>query len=104
MGVPGTIRLTVRVALASIWAGLLVLAGLWAVSEGLDRFPMLARVWRVGGVTVIAMGQFLFSALVADRLFPHASRRLAGAVQAATGAALVLGLVALAALTAGVWP
>lgn len=87
--------LAMRVALATAWAGLLVLAGLWALTVGRARYAALEPAWLLGGLTVIAMGQFVFSALVADRLFPHADPRVVLAFQALTGLAFVLGFALL---------
>ena len=93
-----------RVALAGAWAGLLVLAGLWALNHGEGRFPSLGRLWLVGGLTCLFMGQFVFCAAVADRLFPHVHPRLQAAVEVGTGAGFVSGLVVLIALLLGALP
>ncbi len=96
--------LVLRVGLAGAWAGLLVLAGLWALNHGAARFPALGRLWLVGGLTCLFMGQFVFCAAVADRLFPHVHPRLQAAVEVGTGAGFVSGLVVLVALLLGALP
>lgn len=95
------LKLVVRVVLASGWAALLFLGGLWAVTTGSGRFPGWPLAWEVGGVTAIAMGQFVFCALVADRICPHADWRLSGTLLAVTGLAYVGGLVTLASMLIG---
>lgn len=99
-----------RMAVASAWSGMLVLAGLVALLDFADRVEGAA--WAGGGraralcmgagATLVLMGQFVFAALVADRLFPRASPLLRIGFQGLTGAAFVAGLVVLALLLAGV--
>jgi hypothetical protein len=90
--------------LASTWAGVLVLAGVWAITAGVDRLPALRGFWLAGGVTVIAMGQFVYAVLVADRLFPHARAWVRWPFECATGLVYVGGLAVLGAKLTGVWP
>jgi hypothetical protein len=94
------IKLVVRVTLATGWAGLLVVAGVWALTDGLSALPLAADsplrlAWRMGGITAIAMGQLVFSALVADRLFPHANGWLCGGLQCLAAVGFLAGLVVL---------
>lgn len=89
----GGLRLVLRVLLATGWAGLLVLAGLWSIAVGTERLPALGQGWWVLGLTAVSMGQFVFAVLVADRLFPHASVRLTMAVEGTAAAAFLSGLV-----------
>jgi len=69
-------------AVASAWAGALVIAGLAGLIDG----PRLSEVpdssVRLAGIAALAAGIFVFSALVSDRLFTHADRRLVIAVEA----------------------
>lgn len=95
------LKLAVRIILATGWAGLLSLGGLWALTTGSSRFPGWPMAWEVGGVTAVAMGQFVFCALVADRICPHADWRLAGTLLGVTGLAYVGGLLTLAAMLMG---
>jgi hypothetical protein len=97
-----SIRLALRLGLATTWAALLVLAGLWAMTVGSDRLPTLGSGWLLLGITAVAMGQFVFAALVADRLFPHASVRLTLAFEASAAAAYVAGLIVMVIWVAGV--
>ena len=92
----GRFRLAARVVLASAWAALLALAGLWSIGIGAQRLPALGRGWHVFGLTALCMGQFVFAALVADRLFPHASVRLAMAFEATAAVGFIAGLVVMA--------
>lgn len=90
-GVRLTMPLACRVALGSLWAGLLVLVGLWLLTEWAARLESARGVCVLAGVTAVAMGQFVFAALVADRLFPGASIWARGAVQGLSGAVYVAG-------------
>lgn len=94
--------LVLRVAFASAWAAVLCGAGLWAIINGPGRVPGLRTAWVVGGLTALAMGQFVFSAVVADRLFPHVQPRVQVAFQMATGGGFVLGLLAMGLMLLGV--
>ena len=71
-----TRRLTLAavVAAASLWAGGLVVTGLWLVFSAAGKWSMFALPLSLGGLTAVVMGQFVFSYLVADRLFPVAAR------------------------------
>ena len=89
----GRIKLVLRLVLATVWAGLMVVAGIAAVRLRLPETIPLARLAPVAGFTAIAAGQVVFSALVCDRLCPHADTRLTGAVQLVSGVALTGGLV-----------
>ncbi|MBL8763037.1 MAG: hypothetical protein JNM07_02060 [Phycisphaerae bacterium] len=82
-------------ALASAWALLAVTGGIWVVVEWPGRWPVFRTASLLGGVTFLAMGQFLFSALVADRLFPGASQRLTGSFQVAAALVFFAGVLAL---------
>lgn len=95
--------LAMRVVLASLFAGVLALMGLWAFAEGPARFgAMLPRwLWLVAGVTCLAMAQFVFAALVADRLFPHAAEPLVRGVEVVSGVVYLGGVVVLLAAAAG---
>lgn len=93
--------LLVRVSLAWGWAGLLALAGLWALSHGPLRFPLLGRFWLVGGITCLLMGQFVFAAAAADRLFPHVHPRVQAGVELTVGAGFLAGLCLMLAMVLG---
>lgn len=96
-----TLKLAVRVTLATGWAALLALSGLWAMTTGVERFPGSSWAWTVGGVTVLAMGQFVFCAVVADRLCPQADWRVSGTVLGVCGLVYVGGLVMLLGMLMG---
>jgi hypothetical protein len=86
------VRLWLRLGLASLWAALLALVGLWAVTLGPQRLPGLGTGWWLLGLTALAMAQFVFAALVADRLFPQASVRLTLAFEGTAALVFVGGL------------
>lgn len=81
MGTTGRASIILRVGLASLWAGLLVFSGLWAIGDWSWRFHEFRTGCLLVGGMLIAMGLFVFAALVADRLFPEADRRVTGAVE-----------------------
>ncbi len=93
--------LVLRVAVAGAWAGLLVLVGLWLVLDWAVRAPGFAIPCRLGGVTLIAMGQFVFAALVADRLFPGVWPGVRLAVEGASALTFLIGIATLGVLAWG---
>lgn len=97
-----TVRLALRVLVASAWAGLLVLAGVWCWADLSGRLPTAAGLCRVMGLTLIAMGQFVFAAVVADRLCPGASAWVRTPTQVIAGTTYLVGLVLLLLMLAGV--
>lgn len=80
------------------WSSLLLVAGLWVLIEmqfDIGRWPR----W-VAGLTAILAGLLVFMCLVADRVFPRASRTLVGSVEAVVSVGVILGLLWLVALGA----
>jgi hypothetical protein len=59
---------------ATLWAGSLVVLGLWLVFSVAPMWSMFAVPAVLGGLTAVVMGQFVFASLIADRLFPGAAR------------------------------
>lgn len=99
----GLLRMLVlRVVLATLWAGLLCVAGLWVMVDWTDRFPAYRWACLIGGGTALAMGQFVFAALVADRLFPRVNPWVSWSIQGVSGLVYVVGLVVLGLLLTGV--
>jgi len=99
----GLLRMLVlRVVLATLWAGLLCVAGLWVMVDWTDRFPAYRWACLIGGGTALAMGQFVFAALVADRLFPRVNPWVSWSIQGVSGLVYVAGLVVLGLLLTGV--
>jgi hypothetical protein len=94
--------LPVRVLLATLWAGLLVLAGLELAFHLGERLPGSGRLGVVAGITSAAMGQFVFATLVADRLVPRAWAPVRLSVQVISGAVYVVGLILLVMMLLGV--
>ncbi|MBL8760661.1 MAG: hypothetical protein JNL50_05095 [Phycisphaerae bacterium] len=90
-----------RAAAATAWAGTLLLTGLWIAMNGPTRWPVPRELCLVGGLSLLAGGQFLFLVLVADRVFPRASSRVVWAVEVVLFAAFVLGLGATLYLLGG---
>jgi hypothetical protein len=88
--------LALRVALGTLWGGMLFIAGLSVAT----RWAMTARspdLVRMVGVGLAASGMYVFSMVVADRLFPRVDPRLSGAVQLLLGVLLLAGAVCFAA-------
>jgi hypothetical protein len=86
--------LALRVAINTAWAGVLVLVGLWLATFSLPLRVQEAMIVhkpavQVLGVLLIAMGQYVFACLVADRLFPKADRVICGAIEVLTAAVYV---------------
>ncbi|MCA9288564.1 MAG: hypothetical protein KDA05_08260 [Phycisphaerales bacterium] len=80
------------------WSSLLLVAGLWVLIEmqfDIGRWPR----W-VAGLTAILAGMLVFMCLVADRVFPRASRAVVGSVEAAVSAGVIFGLLWLLVLAA----
>ncbi len=99
----GLLRMLVlRVVLATLWAGLLCVAGLWVMVDWIDRFTAYRWACLIGGGTALAMGQFVFAALVADRLFPRVNPWVSWSIQGVSGLVYVVGLVVLGLLLTGV--
>lgn len=96
------ISLAVRLAAAAAWAWLMLICGWWAILSGPQEWPILKGISFLGGVTMAAGGQLVFMVLVADRLFPYASRRLMLGLELASFLTFLSGLGAvLWALQAG---
>jgi hypothetical protein len=70
-----TVSLSVLIAIASAWAMCLTVPGLWLVFEGPETLMFSPDDSRIFGVLCIAMGNFVFMAFVADRVFPSVMRR-----------------------------
>lgn len=92
---------TWRLVLGCIWAGALLLIGLWLWDMPIkDTGPGtadLARLVRCGAVWAIAASQFVFMVFVADALFPRAPRSLTSFLK------LVTGMLVWLTLGYGVW-
>lgn len=88
-------RLAARVAVGTLWGGVMFVAGLSVIARHADRFPG-TDLLRMMGVGLAASGMFVFTCVVADRLFPRADARLCGGVQVLLGLLQVAGLVCLA--------
>lgn len=74
------VSLAILTLLASLWAGVLALVGCVLLARGVpDWFGVSAGLgtitWRLLGASIFLGGQFVFMFMVADRLFPRASRR-----------------------------
>lgn len=68
------ITLTLVCAGGSLWAAAMLLAGLWLLRIGSERWPMFEVPCLVGGVACLTMGQYVLVVLVANRLFPGVGR------------------------------
>jgi len=90
---PGTPTLA-RAALllcATVWAASLVVLGSWFWLEGPMTWPVAAVPCRVAGLTLTGAGQLIFLCFVADRVFPHAPRRVVTAIEGLTVGAVLSG-------------
>ena len=77
--------------LGAVWALVLVASG-WGATAWSSPPPYLSTTSvRLGGLTMIAMGQFVFLAVVCDRLFPDSGRTVAAGEVISGGAFLALG-------------
>jgi len=93
------------------WAGLMGVGGLWLLTGGTSAVIALSLrepgamlgVVQVGGVFWVAAGQLLFMSLVADRLFPKASRRLVAPFEVVTSVVLFACVAWLMVLLVGVF-
>lgn len=86
--------LTLLSLAATVWAGVMAVAGLWLLAEGPGYWPLVPPgPVRVGGGILFAAGQFLFMYLVADRWFPRAARAMVWPLEMAATLILVLGVV-----------
>lgn len=89
-----------RVLLGTLWGGVLVVCGLWLVGGPRGLMPSAwngahggaASAWWAG-VACLAAGQFVFLAVVADRLCPMNNRRLADVLQTAWTGVFALGVL-----------
>lgn len=94
MRMPRTLSLSLVSLLGTAWAVTLAVVGLRLVLDGPPREPlaMPGHAALAAGLTALAMGQFVFMVLVADRLFPDVGRR-AWWAECVTLAAFVGGLL-----------
>jgi hypothetical protein len=84
-------------AVATVWAAVMTLLGLHALTEGPGMLPLSVDSTRALGIAALAGGQFVFMSLVADRWFSHAHARLVllleGAVVLVFGVGLGMSVV-----------
>ncbi len=92
MQVRSRVSLVLRLVFATLWAGALVLMGLTLLLDWAGRYPSSGVLCRVLGVTLIAMGELVFAALVADRVFPRAAVGVRLGVQGLAALTFVGGL------------
>jgi hypothetical protein len=74
------------------WACGLVLAGLWLCWSAPGRWPMFTPALVCAGLTLLAMGQFVFLSLVADRVFPELGRGVGRWIELALLLIVLVGL------------
>jgi len=79
------------------------IGGVWAAVEWSVRFPDSRTACIVGGLMSLAIGELVFAALVADRLFPRANPWISWTVQGLAGLAMCAGVIILAMLGGGLW-
>lgn len=74
------VSLSILTLLATLWAGMLVFFGCTLALSGIPGWLTSSTgldvpTWRFLGAAIFLGGQFVFMFLVADRLFPRATRR-----------------------------
>lgn len=84
--------LALRVLIGTLWGGFLFIAGMSLAARHFEHWQGAENAFRFGGIGLAALGMYVFSCVVADRVFPRADPRLCAAVQ------LLFGLVPIAAL------
>jgi hypothetical protein len=105
MMVSRRVSLAVLTLAGGAWAGAVALAGLWLLASATGRWPLLAGPLVLAGVSLLAMGQFIFSYFVADRLFPGFGRRIGWWIEAGAVVVFVPGFAAaVGGLITGAWP
>ena len=80
-------------ALGTLWAAVLVVGGAMVATWGPRHWPEMGSVGLLAGLTAIAAGEFVFLAIVGDRLFPASRRTLLGAGEFFFGGAFLLGAI-----------
>ncbi|MBL0920526.1 MAG: hypothetical protein IBJ10_00165 [Phycisphaerales bacterium] len=80
-------------ALGTLWAAVLVVGGAMVSTLGGSRWPGLGSASVLAGLTAVAAGEFVFLAVVGNRLFPASRRTLLGVGELMLGGALVLGAI-----------
>ncbi|MBK9189009.1 MAG: hypothetical protein IPM33_08645 [Phycisphaerales bacterium] len=86
------VSLTAVSILAILWAGVMSLLGLIVLADGPGALPVPDALFSFLGLGAVSGGQFVFMVLVADRLFPAASRRMAVLAEGVALALFVLGI------------
>ncbi len=77
--------------LGTLWAAVLVVGGAMVATVGPSRWPGLSLAAVLGGLTAIAAGQFVFLAIVGERMFPGSRRTVLGWGELLFGGAFVAG-------------
>jgi Kef-type K+ transport system membrane component KefB len=92
--------LTLLILVATPWAALLTLAGLWLLLGTSDHATPGPWPRVVGGITATSAGMLVFMCLVADRLFPRASRPMVASIEVATSLIVFMGIAWLSVMLA----
>ena len=87
--------LTLRVLMGTLWGGVMFIAGLAVIARLAPGLPGQDLI-RITGIGLAASGMYVFSCVVADRLFPRADERLCGGVQLLLALLMLAGLVGFA--------
>jgi len=95
------VKLAFRIVAATLWAGALCIGGLWVAFSAMPRDSSVRVALLLLAVALFAMGQFVFLAGVADRLFPRASVHWTWPVHIAAGTTAILGLLATGVVVLG---
>ncbi len=89
-------------SLVASWAFVMVVLGLLCLTEWGERGLLSQRIATPLGLSLIGLGQFVFTAGLACRLCPRASRLLTDSVMALSFGLFVLGIASLAGIISGV--
>lgn len=84
--------LALRISLGTLWGAVMIIAGLAVIARLAPRAPS-QDLLRMTGVGLAASGMYVFTCVVADRLFPRADTRLCGSVQALLALLMIAGAV-----------
>jgi drug/metabolite transporter (DMT)-like permease len=84
--------LALRIGVGTLWGAVMIIAGLAVVARYAPKYPG-ADFLRMTGVGLAASGMYVFTCVVADRLFPRADTRLCGSVQVLLALLMVAGAI-----------
>jgi hypothetical protein len=96
MAIGSVISVGSRLAVGTLWAGVLTVAGMWSLAAAGEQAAAVRPMMLTAGVGSIGAGQFVFMVVVGDRLFPRAARPVVSVLETTSFLAFAIG----AAMTA----